>query len=152
MNKKVFFIILILFVLVLLLVLYFVGGFDRNKNTKTFPTPTPLRVINEGASPGVPFDEQLLKKEAQSFQVGLLIDKLPYQGKNFSLFYNDFQDQFVLYINPQNKEAGSSEFLEFIKQNGILSREWFENIFTTYITPTPAPQGSTSSPSVSPAP
>lgn len=139
-----------MFILTCVVVIFFIN--NKNVNLVGFPTPTPFSQngVQEGASAGVPDNPAQRELDRRSFQVGFLIEKTPYLGKNFSLYYDQEKGLFVLYINPDNKTAGNNEFEELLKQNGVLSRAWINNLFTTYITPTPTP--TSQEPTTTPAP
>ncbi len=99
--------------------------------------------LNSGPKPPVtakPVNNNPITKGQQSQQdkgvsAGNLLNKLPYRGKNFSLYYSYAKNEFTLYINPSNKDAGNKEFEEFLTSNGGLTRNWFNNLITIYKTP-----------------
>lgn len=149
MKKKFFLVLfLTLFIFVCLLLVLFTN--NKNGGLVGFPTPTPFSQNNtqEGARAGVPNNPIQQESDKRSFLVGLLVEKAPYLGKNFSLYYDREKGLLVLYINPNNKNAGNEEFEGLLKQNGILSKAWIDNLFIMYITPTPT----TSNTSPTPAP
>lgn len=122
---------LIVFVMVL-------GIWLSSKSTTPILTPP-----SQNKGQAVATDERAVTKDAVleveiNRKVGELLNKLPFSGKNFSLFYDYYDGSFVLYVNPVNKDAGNQEFDMFLKDNKI-ERYWIKGLFITYITPTPTP-------------
>jgi hypothetical protein len=84
-------------------------------------------------SPSVGQTYQIIRPEDQAigkqqYLVGQLIDKLPYQGINFKLSYSFETNTFIVILNTQSSIKGSSEFDQFLKNNGILERSWINNL------------------------
>jgi len=103
------------------------------------PAPNPLDAKNV-AVPGVPTETPQEEEQSRiSFQVGLLVNQLPHEGQYFSLYYDMKKDVFTLFINPQHRQEGNAQFLDFLKKNGIESESWIQNLNTTYVRPTPGP-------------
>lgn len=144
LNKKIL-LILFLLIVVVLTVIFFVSG--SRAPSDSFPTPTPVENSGTGpdAAPGIDttIEKDDKERQNQSSAVYSLVERLPYSGRNFTLYYNFSKDLFVLYINPSSKAEGDVEFEEFLKTNSI-EREWFKNLFTTYLSPTPTPLKNTS--------
>lgn len=62
--------------------------------------------------------------------VGILIGNLPYQGQYSSLRYDIKKNNFVLIVKSNNRTAGNAEVDLFLKNNGILNRDWLYNLVT----------------------
>ena len=86
-------------------------------------------------------DKQTIEEINKSYDVGQLINILPYSGKDFSLSYSFSTNSFTLYLKSGNEGSGNQEFDAFLKKNGIINRSWFNNfnLYTTSLTITPAP-------------
>ncbi len=137
MKKKIILVsLLFLFILVMFMLIVFVSSNGGNHPSPQTPLPTsPI----EGAFPGVKNTPEDTEQSRRSYLVGDLIEKLPYSGKNFSLYYILNTSQFVLYISPRDSTGGNNEFDAFLKQNGVDDRSWIENLVITNNSVTPAP-------------
>ena len=102
--------------------------------------------INFGPRPTIttaqPENNYPVTKEQQTQQdkgvsAGNLLNKLPYHGKYFSFYYDYANDQYTLYIDPSNKDAGNKEFTQFLLSNGGLTKDWYSNLTTIYGNPPP---------------
>lgn len=97
------------------------------------------RTIIEGNGTGGSEDttaegKEITRKESL---VGNLLDKAPYNGKNFSFYYSYEKSEFVLYLPTTTQVAGNQEFDAFLKQNGVESRTWIRHLTVTNTKPTP---------------
>lgn len=104
------------FLFVFLVVVFFALVILVISSGSLFPTqsnvPSPDNPVFKGD-----VDED--PEQEKGAEVSLLIDKLPYQGANFSMSY-DFNDgTFYVYINPTNTLAGNTEFDKFLEENNI---------------------------------
>jgi hypothetical protein len=142
MQKKMILILILGIVLLFVLLVFTVLFLNKSSQKKTVavPFPTPIPSQNYSNIPGgvAPFNQQQKKQADIGSMVGQLISTLPYQGKNFSLYYNVRKDEFYLYINPNAKQAGNSEYLDYLKKMGITDLSWLGNVFTAYIPPNTA--------------
>lgn len=122
----------LLFVFVFLLISE--GNKENSSATPSFDLPK-----NSGASSGqfAPLSSNEEELNRRSFAVSALIKKLPYSGKAFTLSYSFSGGSFILYVNPSKKDEGNSEFEQFLKSNEIDDRSWVDNLFISYISPTP---------------
>lgn len=138
LNKKMLLIIIFAVLLLIILgVLYFLNTSEKG-NGGVFPTPTPYENPKNGSSGAVgPQNPTEIELSRRSAAVYALVSQIPIKGKDFSLYYSFKGDVFILYINPSQKELGNKEFDDYLKRNGVNDRSWMENLFTTYISPTP---------------
>ncbi|MBI2600534.1 hypothetical protein HYW42_01160 [Candidatus Daviesbacteria bacterium] len=111
------------------------------------PTPSPVVIFSPSPKPnleqkvfaGEPdpnrsyqvITEQNKQQGEQDYLVGVLADKLPFQGVNFSLLYNISNNQFVVVFNSSNKSVAEQEFNRFLEQNGIKDQGWLYNLYIT---------------------
>jgi hypothetical protein len=65
-------------------------------------------------------------------EISSLIQRLPYRGTYFSLYYNYSDDIFILFLDKNKSAAGETEFENFLKQNGILDKSWIKNLNQSY--------------------
>lgn len=134
-------IILILLAALLVFAIFIFLFFNKNTNngdSPSFITPTPIE--GEGGNNAVSgFTNDNPEKNRQEFLVGKLIEKLPYSGANFSLYYDFSKNQFILYVNPSASSEGNAEFDAFLKQNGVESRSWIKDLVSTNTKTTPVP-------------
>lgn len=54
--------------------------------------------------------------------------KTPHRGTNFSIILNDELGKYQVYFNPSNRQAGETEFRQFLSENG-LTIEDFESYY-----------------------
>lgn len=94
--------------------------------------PSPLPPV---PAQGETYQESLpkIREEEKEFlressQVGVLIQKLPFLGKNFSLTYDITTNQFLVTIGAGQEEEGHRELDQFLKENGIEDRSWLKNL------------------------
>lgn len=142
--KKIYLLISVVIIVIIAMVLLIL--FLPNKkgsSPNSFPLPSPVAIQKPGGEiPGgaavIPTDATASK---QASKIGELINELPYPGKNFALYYDFKNLQFMVYINPNNKVLGNSEFDKFLKDNGFSDRSLLEaqGLFTTYVIPSPTP-------------
>lgn len=127
---------LIMFLLVFTVAaLIFLFSFLSDSNPQRAPED-----LSNIAEPGVAASSlQEQKQEEVGFQVGLLINQLPYRGQYFSLYYNLEKDVFTLFINPQHTQEGNAQFIDFLKKNGIENQSALQSLNTVYKEPTPQP-------------
>lgn len=139
-NKEVFLLIVaIVLVLILFIFVVFISFVPRpeNPNNSSVPTPFPSGVSGgENLQPGTQAEQEIVRR---SYTIGQLINLLPYNGSNFSLFYSFSTNVFTLYINPSKQTEGNTEFDAFLKKNGIDNRSWFDNLVVSSVKVTPAP-------------
>jgi hypothetical protein len=57
------------------------------------------------------------------------IKKLPYHGKNFTLYYDMSTDIFILDYG-KNRALGEQEFIDYLHSNGIPDKTWLKNLQT----------------------
>jgi len=128
----------IILLILLITISFFLIKVNRNKPIVVpFPTPVSQQQNSNLPNGSLQFTTQDKKQAAIGSIVGNLISNLPYKGKDFSLYYNFSKDEFLLYINPNAKQEGNSEFSDYLKKMGVVDSSWLDNLFTTYITPTP---------------
>ncbi len=69
----------------------------------------------------------------QASQVNKIKSMLkPYDGNNFTLSYDPSLDSINVLIYKSNIPAGEQEFNDYLKQNGIDSRDWLNNLTIEY--------------------
>jgi len=150
--KKIIIIISVVVFTILLLIAYLLINGGSIFGPGFFPVPTTApgsekNGVNEDYNKSfeklIPTIESSEEKETK---IGAVLNQLPYKGKNFSLYFDLDTGRYVLYINPSNKDLGNTEFEDFLKKNGVLSRYWLQNLFIMYITPTPTAFEATTTP------
>ena len=136
MSKQIYFLIIGFVGVFLILIAYilYVNLFQPQKDI----------IYNTGTSVGGVDQPKSLKDQQinqQSSLIQALVDKTPHIEKNFSLYYNFNDNQFVLHINLYSETQGNIDFDNFLKQNGVMSRSWFTNlvILKTPISPATTP-------------
>lgn len=77
------------------------------------------------------------EQDIQSSNVMLLLNKTPYEGKDFSLYFSYSGNYFTLYINPNNPAAGNAQFDQFLKENNINGRGEFYDLREVSVKPSP---------------
>lgn len=134
-------IVLFVILIFIILVYLFLHSGNSSKNPSLNPNATPLPTItsNKGSAPNAKLKPLEITKTETDFKTTNLINKLPYSGNNFSLFYSFSTNQFTLYINPNNQSEGNSEFDSFLKSNDVADRSWIQNLVITTIPITPQP-------------
>lgn len=149
--KKIIFLVLI--VLMVLISFYFFVIEVKNNSSKApkppfnlLPTPTIVKVLVEPNKvyPPIPGQSKEYKKSAEEIEatiapqikqdslIGSLLNKLPYYGNNFSMNYDFNNNQFTVIIKIDKKTEGDKEFNEFLKENKILDKSWFNNLTILY--------------------
>lgn len=112
-------IILLLFIVVFLL------------PSKKEESKTPVQT-KTGTSEAVPNNYYWTPKgreaSKRSYAVGSLIDKLPYEGGNFSMSYDINQDLFTVTLNSENVALANKEFDLFLSDNNVGDRSWIINL------------------------
>lgn len=68
------------------------------------------------------------KQVSQDGLVGLLLTKLPYEGLNFSLYYNFQTNQFIVRKKTNDIASFTEEFAGFLNANHIKSKDWLYNL------------------------
>lgn len=58
--------------------------------------------------------------------------KLPFYSENVSMSYDKSFDKTTININQQNKTAGEKELTVYLKQNGVESMGWINNLLVVY--------------------
>jgi hypothetical protein len=108
-------------VLVLFLSLIYITFFG-------LPPKQPYSQINRNTGLSTPINPTVIEEKRRSEIISGVIDLTPYYGKYFSLTfdYNDYV--FNLYLDPNHQKEGGSNFDSFLKQNGVLSRTWINNL------------------------
>ena len=88
------------------------------------PTPTQEEAVGTFVKPSgsdaVEIDKNRLK--------GDLINILPYSGKYFTLDYDFGNYVFILRLDKNNLPLANQEIDAFLKQHGIESRSWLDNL------------------------
>lgn len=62
---------------------------------------------------------------AKEAAIGRLLDQIPYKGTAFQIDHDYSAAQYIVTISQDKKQEGNQEFDEFLKKNGIESRDWF---------------------------
>jgi len=135
--KKVL-LILVVIIIIVCLIIIIISNFFKKPTTNTTILPSPS-VAPNNASSGYSTSADQLLEDKKNFQIGLLVNKLPYHGNNFSLYYKYNTDEFILQLNPNSAAAGNKEFDLFLKNNGIGSRMWFHGLILINNDVAPAP-------------
>src|SRR3989338_4885686 len=92
------------------------------------PAPSPNEL--ERPLPGMSYDyltESDKIRIKQEEAVSQLIKKIPFEGANFYLEYSFKAGEFTLTLNRDNLAAANQEFDQFLKDNGVAERSWFED-------------------------
>lgn len=118
MSRKKFYLIAAGAVLLYLLFLFLAFKLLAPSQPKFVPVPKNSVQVNKAA-------------ENSADRIVNIMDKLPYKGTNFTLSYDSNTGGFILNINPSNKSAGSAEFEDFLKQNGVLKSDLDSSGLTT---------------------
>lgn len=71
---------------------------------------------------------KIIESGKRSNLIGRLLEKLPYEGINFSMSYNYDEGLFIAIIKSSNKDIGLSELDSFLLDNGIEERSWITNL------------------------
>ncbi len=129
-----------LIVIAIILFVFFVFFVLRTVFFLLTPPNNSQRVINEGNGTGAseettPQGKEITRRESL---VGGLIDKTPFNGKNFSFYYSYSKSEFILYVSPTQQASGNQEFDAFLRQNGV-QRSWIRHLVTTNTRLNPAP-------------
>lgn len=133
MNKKDIRILTITIIIAIVFVMVGIVALQFFLTTAPQPNPLDVKNVSEG---GVPTSSpQEAEQNKKSFQVGLLINQLPYKDQYFSLSYNDANSTFSLYIDPSHKQEGNAQLDTFLKKNGVENQSWLQNLSTTYAKP-----------------
>lgn len=93
------------------------------------PSPNPSASI--GPLPGQSYtysSEADAIKRKQGEAISQLIKKLPFKGSSFSLEYSFENIEFIAVLNSDNLTAANQELDQFLKDNGIADRNWFNNL------------------------
>ena len=136
--KVVIFISFILLISIAIILFMFSLNYYHKNNNSSQTGITPNHVGPGGSNSYVQTPKQQTQQQRQAL-VSQLINKVPYNGKYFSLNYNFNDAKFILTLSSNNLVQANTEFDSFLKQNGIQSRSWFTNL-ETYTKPfTPAP-------------
>jgi len=124
MNKKILIIVGILVIVISLIFIFL----PSKKETKKIPVQMPAPVTG-GAVPNNYYWTQKTREDSRnSYAVGVLIGKLPYQGTNFSMFYDIKKDIFTVILNSENVAAANKEFDVFLSDNNVQDRSWVLNL------------------------
>ncbi len=139
--KKIIFLFLIVFLIILVIIVSFISK-NKTQSMPSFPTPTPAQVVPNGAESNsyqISQDDKI--RINQQYAISRLTTKLPYKGKDFSLSFSYNSANFLLTLNQNNLTAANSGFDDYLRQNGIQDRYWFNNslIITSEPFVTPAP-------------
>jgi len=59
-------------------------------------------------------------------------EKLPFYSENVSIGYDASFDKTTIYINSANQSAGNQKLNDFLKQNGVDSADWINNLAIIY--------------------
>jgi len=132
MKKFIFFsLVLVFFFIVFILGIFFnnSGGLIKRN---VMPTITPFLNPGEAVSTfSKPSKDEQIELDRSS-KLGGLIPKLPYNGVDFSFYFDFSKNTFVLTLDKNNIGQGNSNFDTFLKTNGIQDRSWFSNLSIVY--------------------
>jgi hypothetical protein len=131
--KKTYLLIIALFILAaIFIVVALVAVPNKQITILTAPSPTPS--TNNSTTNNAVFNSFPLTTPTgyppNTASISALIGKLPYQGTYFSLSYDFASDSFLLSLSTTNQTQGEMEFENFLKQNGVLDKNWLENLTT----------------------
>jgi hypothetical protein len=134
---------LIIIAIILLLILLITTYLSINNFSIFDRSPQiPLRPVEEIKKDIKEYNNQSEGNEVEDPMGGyisLIHDQTPYEGENFSLIYNEEDNYFYYYINPDNIEGGNNELDKFLLKYGIPERSLFEGLFQSeYPFPTPS--------------
>ncbi len=139
MKKLLLFSSIIIILIAIIIVVSFLPQGKKGPQKEAFPTPTLVKTNQptpppRGASPGVSAetDPKTIKQNKQAYQVGLLLDVLPYAGINFSMSYDYNEDVFRVVFRKDNISSSEKEFNEFLQKNGIEDKNWIQSLVITY--------------------
>jgi hypothetical protein len=137
--RKTYLLIIFLFILALLFIIISLVISSGKKET-ILEAPSPTLFINNTILPtntntAVPNSIPTVIPSdypPNTATISALIENLPYQGTYFSLSYDFSDDSFLLLLNKNNANEGEIEFANFLKQNGVLDKDWLQNLTTNY--------------------
>ncbi len=109
---------------------------DQSPSPVTSFSPSPSPRLDQKNTPGEPdpgrsyqkIDQQGLEFIRRGTLISNLIDKLPFEGENFSLLYNLSNNQFIAVFNNKESTLAQKEFEAFLKQNNIEDKSWLYNL------------------------
>ncbi|MBI3485836.1 hypothetical protein HY025_02720 [Candidatus Daviesbacteria bacterium] len=126
---------LVYYIFVLVLILIFVSflffELTSKKESKSQPTSVGNISTDLIPSPGSRYNgpvDQNLEQRQRDLKISQLIKKLPYQASNFYLDYYFSNFSFVLTLYKGKEDQGEKDFIDFLNQNGILSKDWLKNL------------------------
>lgn len=127
-NNNTFLLLSIFFVIIMLLIFIFVTF--SNKSLNLLPQK-PVEFTP---------DQDIDKPEPENIESIINIkDKTPYNGKHFNFNFDQNEGIYYVYFDPNNREAGISEFENFLKSNGINGISYFQGLEESK-TPLPTPE------------
>lgn len=118
-----------IFGLFIYIVFYTKGG---PKKEPALETPFPASSLQNRSLPNPPWSADSKEKARRSYLVGKLINILPYGTTLFTLSYDIDKDLFALSLKKDSVEDANKSFDLFLKENGIESRTWIENLTVLY--------------------
>ncbi|MGA2911777.1 MAG: hypothetical protein ABSE17_04090 [Candidatus Levyibacteriota bacterium] len=137
--KKTYLLIIFLFILALLfIIISLVISSGKKETILEAPSPTPFinnTILPTNTNTAVPNSIPTVIPSdypPNTATISALIENLPHQGTYFSLSYNFTDDSFFLSLNAANQAQGEMEFENFLKQNGVLDKDWLQNLTTNY--------------------
>ena len=68
----------------------------------------------------------------QFAKVSSLKEKLPFYSSNASISYDMSFDKMTIYIDQENKTDGEQQIADFLRQNGVDSSNWINNLSIDY--------------------
>lgn len=150
MNKKIIFIVLIVIVTILGLSFFVISQMNKNQNNpndnqnNTLFLPTKVPNTNTSPEPTIFQDTQEYKDIQEKValteapihdraeKVGKLLEKVPYQGSNFTFDFDNSTYSFKVTIPSDKQTEGNQEFDEFLTANGIEDRSWIQDLVVEY--------------------
>lgn len=129
--KKTYLLIVLLFILAVIFIVIAIIALP-SKKVVILTAPSPTSSANSSTTNNAVFNSFPLAIPTDyppdTATVSALIEKLPYQGTDFSLSYNFADDSFLLSLDATNQAQGETEFENFLKQNGVLDKSWLQNL------------------------
>jgi hypothetical protein len=120
----------------MLLAMFYIFKINKKTSTENTTTNNSSNLQPLGSNAAYQKSANQISKEETMFveresKVGQLLNKLPYQGKNFDINYDISTAVFRVKIRKENEVEGNKEFDQFLKENSINERSWIRNLEIT---------------------
>ena len=130
MKKFIFF--SIIFLIILIGYTIYLTSRVSKSTPKPVVTPTPFPSSFNSLPDKFTWTPDRQEKERRSYLVGKLINILPRETVLFTLSYDIDKDLFALLLKKNSVDDANKSFDLFLKENGVDSRLWIENLTVAY--------------------